>query len=238
DRHIRDPSEDIGEAETLAVAPSETRRRREQDKQDSGVDSGRAEIHEWSGKDFAPPGEHESPGSQLKRAAQKMTDHRKQALGEAYLKSWGYSPQEAEALAWNAADEAAAMNRKPTEAPLQKVSVVREDGTVALELRDDQPITEELSFRSIQDAKRGMKDYRDLQALEAEQLRAEFAEREHQARVAAAPPASEPTPEPVAQQPQPDPAVTAAQQASQQQLVQAAAFAEYQSMSAQERQAF
>src|SRR5262249_9650356 len=149
-------------------------------------------------KDFAPPGEHESPGSQLKRAAQKMTDHRKQALGEAYLKSWGYSPQEAEALAWNAADEAAAMNRKPTEAPLQKVSVVREDGTVALEKRDDKPITEEFSFRSIQDAKRAMKDYRDLQQAEADALKAEFEQRQSRVKDAA-----EPTPEPVASTPEP-----------------------------------
>src|SRR5262249_46083630 len=114
-RHISSPIEDLGETENIQIATAETRRRRENDGQDSGIDSGRAPIHEWSGKDFAPPGEHESSGSQLRRASQAITDARKQALGEQYLKQWGYSPQDAEALGFTVADESARLGRKPTE---------------------------------------------------------------------------------------------------------------------------
>src|SRR5262245_58494336 len=138
-KHIPDPISDLGEHENIVLATAETRRRRENDGQDSGIDSGRAEMQVWSGKDFAEPGPHESPHSQVKRAAQAMTDHRKQALGQAYLKSWGYSDRDAEALGFTVADESARLGRNPTEAPISKVPVIREDGTAALELRDVQP---------------------------------------------------------------------------------------------------
>jgi len=131
-RHISNPIEDIGEAENLQIATAETRRRRESDGMDSGVDSDRAPVHEWSGKDFTEPGPHESPHSQVKRAAQAMTDVRKQQLGQQYLKSWGYSDQDAEALGFTVADEAARLGRSPTESPITAMQVVREDGTVAL----------------------------------------------------------------------------------------------------------
>src|SRR5262245_34475826 len=236
-KHIPDPISDLGEHENIVLATAETRRRRENDGQDSGIDSGRAEMHEWSGKHFAEPGPHESPASQVRRATDAMTRQRKEALGQQYLKQWGYSDQDAEALGFTAADEAAAMGRKPTEAPITKVPVIREDGTAALELRDDQPITEELSFRSIQDAKRAMKDYRDLQEAQADALRAEFAQRQEQERATQQPPEQQaPQPEPVAQPvahaAATDPQVVAARNAWQAQSRQAQLHQEYQAMGA------
>jgi len=95
------------------------------------------------------------------------------------------------------------------DAPPAKVGIVTDNGNLVAPLRDDEPLTQENSFQSIREMKRGVKQYRDLQDQQRTQLLQEFANKqaEEAAAVAelerAALQAQQPKPQPA---PQPDPA--------------------------------
>jgi hypothetical protein len=227
-KHIPDPIEDIGPEENLREATNEIRRR------DAGVDD-RAPIYAWESKDFEA-GEHEAPARQAKRAAESMTDTRKTEFGKEYLRSFGVEADDATSYA--VGDEAARFGRMPSELPFTKITPVRDGGVPVMPLRDDQPITEDVSFKNLSEAKRAMQNIRALQDVEREELLNQFQQRQEQAQQAEQP---QPEPQkPVAQpQPvtQPEDPLAAERAALQRDRAVAALNAEYTKMTFAERQA-
>jgi len=200
----------------------------------------RAPIQKWEAR-FELTGEHESPHSAAKRAATAITDARKTAMGQQYLKSWGIEATDAEAYA--VADNAAALGRKPSDGPITKITPVRDDGSVAPPLIDNQPITEDISFRNLNEAKRAMQNVRALQDVEREELLNQFQQRQEQAAQVEqqrAPQehavAAEPQRPTAQSQAQPDP-LARERAALNQKYIEATASAEYARMWADERQA-
>jgi len=68
------------------------------------------------------------------------------------------------------AETAAAVTDHITDGPPPKVLVTRDDGTQIPPLLDRQPITKENSFETLTEARDSMRNFRDVQAAEAQEL--------------------------------------------------------------------
>jgi hypothetical protein len=159
-------------------------------------------IFEWKADQaMPPPGEHESFSKQIKRASEAMHTARVTAMG----KQISELPSVTEELGRATAEILA-------KDPPIRVSPVADSGNPIEPLRDDQPVTEELSFRNMAEARRAMSNYRlaaergqqqllaDLQATEAQQQREaqEFERLERERQAAAQRPAPQPAADPLA----------------------------------------
>jgi len=166
------PGEPIIMDESGDALRKEIRREREPDR-----------IYEWKGRNLPIPGESESHDNQIRRASQSMTTARRAAAAEELTKSTGgYISPEVAAAAVDAT----------VDAPPLKVLPVADAGPDGLPaypieaLRDDQPITEDVSFKNLNEAKRAMSNFRDAQERYQQELIAQFSAKQEQDAKAAA----------------------------------------------------
>jgi len=139
---------------------------------------------EWSGSALPESGPSESAHAQARRAANMMGNKRREDFSD-----------ELQARAGIDADTAAAVTSHIADGPAPAVRVVRDDGTQIPPLHDHQPITEENSFKNLQEARRAVSNFRDAQAAEAQQLLWELGAAQEQRALAEQQPASS-SPEP------------------------------------------
>jgi len=151
-------------------------------------------LYEWKAGALPEAGEHENFSKQIKRASESMYNARLAALGDDYARLPTVSPELGREIA------EAVVNAAPI-----KVTPVGDTGQPIPPLFDDQAITEDVSFKNLAEAKRGMKNFRDaqereraalLQSLQAAEQQEAQRELEH---ISQAPKPAQP------QQPQPDP---------------------------------
>jgi len=106
----------------------------------------------------------------LKQAAQASDDQHKTELGREYLRGWGMNPTDAEAHA--VADNAAALGRKPSELPMQKIGVATDEGEIYPEIRDmDRFIWDQPAAANAREATRAVTNFRQAAAVaQAEEI--------------------------------------------------------------------
>jgi hypothetical protein len=159
-------------------------------------------VYEWKADAAMPePGPSESWGKQIRRASESMYEARLSSLAEDLEKVPGANAERARRAAEFMA-----------EAPPIKVAVVNDAGQPVAPLLDDQPVNAEREgFRNMAEASRAMRNFRDLQDRQAQELIAELklTHRQEQleaeqAQAQAAQAAQQPRPAP---QPQPQPQV-------------------------------
>jgi hypothetical protein len=156
-------------------------------------------IYEWKAEAAMPePGPSESWGKQLRRASASQHEARLSSLAEDLRQVPGATPESAR--------RAAEFMANP---PPIKVVPVADNGQPILPLLDGQPIREIDSFQNLNEAKRAMKNYRDLEDRQRQALADELTQRQEQlerqaeqAQAQQAQVAQQPKPAP---QPQPQP---------------------------------
>jgi hypothetical protein len=182
-RRIEGPT--IHVDETGSELREEIRRRRE------GTEE---PIVEWRAGDLDPAGEHEGHHKQIKRASEALFNARQAATAK-YFQQY---PSVTEEQSHIAAEAVASM-------PPVKVVPVGDEGRPIQPLRDDQPITELDSFRNMNEAKRGMSQYRDWVEREQTALLNDLMAREQQQNAEVQAPLNAPTaPEPAPPSPPPE----------------------------------
>src|SRR5262245_46146152 len=153
-------------------------------------------IYEWKAEQaMPPPGEHERFGTQIKCASESMHSARMAALGETYSRLLPITREQGDEVA------DAVVQAKPV-----KITPVGDLGQPLVALDDHQPVGEEDSFRNVAEANRAMKNLRDAQDRQREQLLADIQAAE--AQQAASREQAEPARQgPAASPPQPQPDV-------------------------------
>ena len=129
-------------------------------------------VYEWSGTALPESGPSESAHAQARRAANMMQNKRREDFAD-----------ELQARSGIDADTAAAVTDHIADGPPPKVRATRVDGTYLPDLRDDVPVLDQ-----IQDGldiprsqiKLAGRNFRDAQALEAQQLLWELGQRQEQ----------------------------------------------------------
>jgi len=131
-------------------------------------------IYEWKADAaMPPPGEHEAFSKQLRRASKSQYEARLSTLAQDLRQIPGATPESARRAAEFMAD--------PPPIPVTPVS---DAGQPLARLLDDQPVTEYESFRNLAEAKRAMRNYRDLEDRQRLELAAELTRVEQETRVA------------------------------------------------------
>jgi hypothetical protein len=126
-----------------------------------------APVLEWDAKILPVPGEHESTESQLRRAAKSMGHTRREGFTRA-MTDTGFVD-----------DTTARATLEALEAsPPLKMQVISDHGTAVPPLDDQQPVTEELSFKNMREAQRAVKNFRDAQDRYQEALAQELVKTE------------------------------------------------------------
>jgi hypothetical protein len=146
---------------------------------------------EWSGTPLPESGPSESAHAQARRSANMMGNARREAFSSELEARAGIDPE-----------TAALVTDHITDGPAPAVRVVRDDGTQIPPLHDHQPITEENSFKNLDEARRAVANFRDAQAIEAQQLLSELGQAQEQ-RALAEQQAAQPAPRPEPPRPQP-----------------------------------
>jgi hypothetical protein len=164
-----------------------------------------APVSEWRADILPVPGDSESTESQLRRASKNMGHTRREAFADD-MASTGFVDHQT----------AAGYVDRMKGAPPPKMQVISDHGAAVPPLDDQQPITEDLSFRNLREAQRAVKNYRDAQDRYQEALAQELAKeqenkqwvseleaaaRQHQTQQAAQPaPQPQPAVDPLAQE--------------------------------------
>src|SRR6516165_10623361 len=127
-------------------------------------------LYEWrADAAMPPPGEHESFSKQLRRASESQYEARLSTLAQDLQQVPGATPESARRAAEFMAD--------PPPIPVTPVS---DAGQPLARLLDDQPVTEYESFRNLAEAKRAMRNYRDLEDRQRLTLAQELTQRQEQ----------------------------------------------------------
>jgi hypothetical protein len=125
-------------------------------------------IYEWRAEAaMPPPGPSERFEKQLRRASESQYEARLSTLAEDLQQVPGATRESARRAAEFLADP-----------PPIPVTPVNDAGKPLARLLDDQPVTLDESFRNLHEMRRGMRQYRDLQDRQAQELIAELTRQE------------------------------------------------------------
>lgn len=247
-KHIDNPITGESEEAMIRASLPELKKPREETGQDSGFDdtgvNTRAEPHQWDGSNIS---ETDTTREALKKATTQITDEKKRAAGREFLKGYGI---EDDALAWQVADEAAALGKKPSELPMVKAFVADNAGNSHTPIQDtDRFLWQRDATGNLAEATRAKANYQEAEIAHLEEA-ARQAEWERLQGTQGAEPQPEASPQEMSatnqqtietpQQPTAEPQVdplSAERAALNQKWTEAAAHAAYAQLSADERQA-
>jgi len=125
--------------------------------------------YEWSGTALPESGPSESAHAQMRRAARMQGNVRRDTFMDHFQKATGVD-----------ADTAHEITELVARDPAMPVRPTRDDGTQIPPLHDSQPVTEESSFKNLNEARRSMQNFRDVQSAEQQQLLWELGQRQEQ----------------------------------------------------------